>query len=147
MLANMAAGCVPQLGVVCLLQAFQVKVLLLDLLAAYPAKLDLLNSMLADASLPTQERAFMEQAKVFTQQNAAYGGRLNYQLLFGLEKPVAWDSVQKCAPGFDEAAQVCLLCCLTCTMSAGQCAAAILTLFGVLLPPSSCPFSSAAFTL
>ena len=90
------------------------KVSLLDLLAAYPAKLDLLHSMLADASLPTQERAFMEQMKVFTQQSAAGGSRLNYQLLFGLEKPVAWDSVQKCAPGFDEAAQVCMCCAVLC---------------------------------
>ena len=53
----------------------------------------------------------MEQVKVFTQQHAAYGGRLNYQLLFGLEKPVAWDSVEQFAPGFDEAAKVCLCWC------------------------------------
>ena len=184
MLAITAADCVPQLCVLCLLQAFPVKVLLLDMLQAFPAKLDLVNSVLADASLPPQERALMEQMKaIAVRQHADYGGRLDYQLLFGLNEPVRWNRYDEFAIGFDEAVKVCLgwccavlccavlccavlccavlccavlccavlccavLCCLTCTMSAGQCAAAILTLFGVLLPLSCCPFSSAAFTL
>ncbi len=162
MLANMAAYGVSQLCELYLLQAVLAKMLLLDLLQAFPAKLDLVNSVLADASLPPQERAFMEQMKVSTQQHAAYSSRLNYQVLFGLDKPVAWDCVEKCAIGFDEAVKVWLgcavlccavlccavlccavlccavLCCLTCTMSAEQCAAAILTLFGVLLPLFLC---------
>ena len=87
------------------------KMPLLDLLQAFPAKLELVNSVLADASLPPQTRAFMERAKVYTQQHAAYGSRLNYQALFGLDKPVAWDCMEKCAIGFDETAKVCLSLC------------------------------------
>ena len=161
MLAKMAAHRVSQLCVLCLSQAALAKMPLLDLLQAFPTKLELVDSVLADASLPPQERAFMEQTKMYTQPYAAYGARLNYQALFGLDKPVAWDSVKKCAIGFDEAVKVWLccavlccdvlccdvLCCLICTMSAKQCAAAILTLFGVLLQLSSCPCLSAAFTL
>ncbi len=115
MLSNMAADCVPQLCVLCLLQTFPVKVLLLDMLQAFPAKLDLVNSVLADASLPPQERALMEQMKaIAVQQHAPYGGRLNYQVLFGLDKPVAWDCVKKCAIGFDEAVKVWLCCAVLC---------------------------------
>jgi len=118
MLAITAADCVPQLCVLCLLQAFPVKVLLLDMLQAFPAKLDLVNSVLADASLPPQERALMEQMKaIAVRQHADYGGRLDYQLLFGLNEPVRWNRYDEFAIGFDEAVKVCLgwccavLCC------------------------------------
>jgi hypothetical protein len=112
MLAITAADCVPQLCVLCLLQAFPVKVLLLDMLQAFPAKLDLVNSVLADASLPPQERALMEQMKaIAVRQHADYGGRLDYQLLFGLNEPVRWNRYDEFAIGFDEAVKVCLGWC------------------------------------
>jgi hypothetical protein len=145
MLANVAADCASQLCVLCLLRAFLAKMPLLDLLQAFPAKLELVNSVLADATLPPQERALLEQVMMVTQQQADYGGRLNYQLLFDLKKPVAWDSLEKHATGFDEWEKMCcdvlccavlccaVLCCLTCTMSARQCASTILTSFDFLL--------------
>ena len=101
--------------VVCFSQAFHVKVPLLDLLAAYPAKLDLLNSVLADSGLSAEERECIESIKAIAAQQHAEsgGGRLNYQLLFGLREPVRWHKHQKCAIGFHEGAQVCcaVLCC------------------------------------
>jgi len=104
---------------------------LLDVLAAFPAKLDLLNSVLSDSGLSAEERAHMEGIKaVGMRQHADYGGRLDYQLLFGLGEPVRWHRYEKFAIGFDEGAKVCLccavlyltcmykgvpvLCCLTC---------------------------------
>ncbi len=116
MLANMAAHCVSHPCVLCLLQAFFVKSPLLDMLEAFPAKLDLLNSLLLDDSaLTAEERSMMKQMKVMTaQQHAACGGLLNYQLLFGLEKPVRWNSVEKLAIGFHEVSKVCLCCAVLC---------------------------------
>ena len=95
------------------------KVPLLDLLAAYPAKLDLLNSVLSDSGLSAEERGFLDCIKAIAVQQhvESGGGRLNYQLLFGLREPVRWHTYHKCAIGFHEGAQVCLRCavlCLTC---------------------------------
>ena len=91
------------------------KVPLLDLLAAYPAKLDLLNSVLSDSGLSAEERGFLDCIKAIAVQQhvESGGGRLNYQLLFGLREPVRWHKHQKCAIGFDQGAQVCcaVLCC------------------------------------
>jgi len=116
MLTNMAAHCISQPCVLCLSQAFFVKSPLLDMLEAFPAKLDLLNSLLLDDSaLTAEEKSMMEQMKVMTaQQHAACGGLLNYQLLFGLEKPVRWNSVEKLAIGFHEVSKVCLCCAVLC---------------------------------
>ena len=116
MLTNMAAHCISQPCVLCLSQAFFVKSPLLDMLEAFPAKLDLLNSLLLDDSaLTAEERSMMKQMKVMTaQQHAACGGLLNYQLLFGLEKPVRWNSVEKLAIGFHEVSKVCLCCAVLC---------------------------------
>ena len=120
MLANVAADCASQLCVLSLLQAFLAKMPLLDLLQALPAKLELVNSVLADACLPPRERALLEQVMMVTQQQADHGGRLNYQLLFDLQKPVAWDSFGKHATGFDEGEKVCcaVLCCAVLCCSA-----------------------------
>ena len=85
------------------------KVLLLDMLQAFPAKLDLVNSMLADASLPPQERSLMEQMKsIAVQQHAPHGGRLDYQMLFGLNEPVRRNRYEEFAIDFDNGAKVCL---------------------------------------
>ena len=161
MLAKMAAHRVSQLCVLCLSQAVLAKMPLLDLLQAFPTKLELVDSVLADASLPPSGESIHGADEDVHPAVRSLWRPLNYQALFGLDKPVAWDSVKKCAIGFDEAVKVWLccavlccdvlccdvLCCLICTMSAKQCAAAILTLFGVLLQRSSCPCLSAAFTL
>ena len=73
------ADCASQLCVLCLLQAFHKKVPLLDVLAAFPAKLDLLNSVLSDSGLSAEERAHMEGMQaVAVQQHADYGGQLDY---------------------------------------------------------------------
>ncbi len=101
-------------SVLCLLQAFYVKLQLLDLLQAFRAKLELVNSMLADPSFPTHERAFVEQVKLYTQD--VHGGRLNYQLLFGLKEPVRWNRAKQCAIGFTKGVKVCLCCAVLLDM-------------------------------
>ena len=110
------ADCASQLCVPSLLQAFHLKVPLLDILAAYPTKVDLLDSLLSDSGLSAEERACVESIKAIAvqqQQHAVYGGRLDCKLLFGLKEPVRWHPYQECAIGFDEGVQVCcaVLCC------------------------------------
>ncbi|KAL0017866.1 hypothetical protein WJX77_006536 [Trebouxia sp. C0004] len=88
-------------------EAFYVKLPLLDLLAAFAAKLDLLNSLLPDTSVSTEERAFMEQLKVSTQQQQeVHGRRLHYQLLFGLSEPLMRNSAGKLALDCEELSKV-----------------------------------------
>ena len=113
---NPIAECVPQLCVLCLLQAFHKKVPLMDMLAAYPAKVDLLDSVLSDFGLTAEERACVESIKAIAvqqQEYAVYGGRLDYKLLFGLKEPVRWNPYQDCVIGFNKGTQVCcaVLCC------------------------------------
>ena len=147
------ADCVPQLFVLCLLQAFHKKVPLLDVLAAYPAKVDLLDSVLSDFGLTAQERACVESIKAIAvqqQEYAVYGGRLDYKLLFGLKEPVRWNPYQDCATGFNKGTQVCcaVVCCALFDTHVPWLPGNVqLPSIGVLLPPSSFPFFSAAFIL
>ncbi|KAL0046114.1 hypothetical protein WJX82_002775 [Trebouxia sp. C0006] len=93
----------------CHREAFHKKVPLMDMLAAYPAKVDLLDSVLSDFGLTAEERACVESIKAIAvqqQEYAVYGGRLDYKLLFGLKEPVRWNPYQDCVIGFNKGTQL-----------------------------------------